>query len=407
MYKESSNRKNNPGDLISDEPQKAPCCTQDVRAQSVFFHGSSDCSGQLAQTPWPTTRGRGLLRPDWVSLAVKSFNDLAQFFAIKNFSAARHIRVYTKHVHMLQLLHELFHLLLAVRAEAACATASASSWASRSGSSNTRRTGATAAASRSSWANRSRSPGRCQCCQSKQLGTYWGLRAGGWAGAAGGRGTGEEGGAGPGAGGRGLGLGLGDGGGGWDLGLGTGRQHIRCFGRGLGAGQKFLRCTSHTCLYQACPCASVASRLFHLLLAVRAEAACATASGSSWASRSGSSNNRRAGATAAASKQPVPVLQVEQLGAYWGLRAGGWAGAGGRELGPCTGGGRAGLGAGWGWGLGGGGWVGLGVGARGSGRCTGAGGWDTAATQPRHTRTLRERFSDDPWSTIGPLDPNL
>ena len=38
----------------------------------------------------------------------------------KNFSAARHIRVYTKHVHVLQLLHELFHLLLAVRAEAAC-----------------------------------------------------------------------------------------------------------------------------------------------------------------------------------------------------------------------------------------------------------------------------------------------
>ena len=139
MYKESSNRKNNPGDLISHEPQKAPCCTQDARAQSVFFHGSSDCSGQLAQTPWPTTRGRGLLRPDWVSLAFKSFNDLAQFFAIKNFSAARHIRVYTKHVHMLQMLHELFHLLLAVRAEAACATASASSWASRSGSTNTRR----------------------------------------------------------------------------------------------------------------------------------------------------------------------------------------------------------------------------------------------------------------------------
>ena len=64
----------------------------------------------------------------------------------KNFSTARHIRVYTKHVHVLQLLHELFHLLLAVRAEAACATASASSYASRSGSSNTRRAGATAAA---------------------------------------------------------------------------------------------------------------------------------------------------------------------------------------------------------------------------------------------------------------------
>ena len=48
----------------------------------------------------------------------------------KNFSAARHIRVFTKHVHVLQLLHELFHLLLAVRAEAACAIASASSYAS-------------------------------------------------------------------------------------------------------------------------------------------------------------------------------------------------------------------------------------------------------------------------------------
>ena len=178
MYKESSNCKNNPGDLISDEPQKAPCCTQNVRAQSVFFHGSSDCSGQLAQTPWPTTRGRGLLRPDWVSLAVKSFNDLAQFFAIKNFSAARHIRVYTKHVHMLQLLHELFHLLLAVRAEAACATASGSSWASRSGSSNTRRAGATAAASRSSWANRSRSCSR-RAGASAASRSSWGLIAAG------------------------------------------------------------------------------------------------------------------------------------------------------------------------------------------------------------------------------------
>ena len=81
------------------------------------------------------------------------------------------------------------------------------------------------------------------------------------------------------------------------------------------------------------------------------------------------------------------------------------------------------MGAGYGAGLGAGGW-GLGPG----GSCTragraglGAGGWDTAATHPRHTRTLRERlrtlanasrtlrerFSDDPWSTIGPLDPNL
>ena len=213
MYKESSNRKNNPGDLISHEPQKAPCCTQDVRAQSVFFHGSSDCSGQLAQTPWPTTRGRGLLRPDWVSLAVKSFNDLAQFFAIKNFSAARHIRVYTKHVHILQLLHELFHLLLAVRAEAACATASASS---RSGSSNTRRPGVIVAASRS---------------QSKQLGAYWGLRAGGWAGAGGqelGAGAGGWGGGLGASGAGGSGLGAGGGAGGLlGLGAGTRLRHTR------------------------------------------------------------------------------------------------------------------------------------------------------------------------------------
>ena len=56
---------------------------------------------------------------------------------------------------MLQLLHELFHLLLAVRAEAACATASGSS---RSGSSNTRR-----------------------CCQSKPVEAAGGLLgAAGW-----------------------------------------------------------------------------------------------------------------------------------------------------------------------------------------------------------------------------------
>ena len=83
-------------------------------------------------------------------------------------------------------------------------------------------------------------------------------------------------------------------------------------------------------------------------------------------------------------------------------------------------GGREGGAGGGGWGAGAGGWGGrgLGVGDRnwtGAGRAgLGAGGWDTAATHPRHTRTLRERlrtlrerFSDDPWSTIGPLDPNL
>ena len=254
MYKESSNRKNNPGDLISDEPQKAPCCTQDVRAQSVFFHGSSDCSGQLAQTPWPTTRGRGLLRPDWVSLAVKSFNDLAQFFAIKNFSAACHIRVYTKHVHMLQLLHELFHLLLAVRAEAACATASASSWASRSGSSNTRRAGATAAASRSSWTNRSRSCSR-RAGASAASRSSWGL--------IGGCGLGAGLGAGAGAGGPGRGwggggawgpVGVGLGAGGWGPGPGGWGGGWGWLGRGLG-GKNFsakhvhVNCSTCSWLY--------------------------------------------------------------------------------------------------------------------------------------------------------------
>ena len=237
---------------------------------------------------------------------------------------------------MLQLLHELFHLLLAVRAEAACATASASSWASRSGSSNTRRAGATAAASRSSWANRSRScsrragatwlygpkppaqlpvqaampdpatpagpvppllpveaAGRSRSCSRRAgasaalaaggcgLGAGLGLRAGSWAGRWGG---GWEPGRGAGTVGRVFG--------GW--GWGPGRRA----GRGLGLGDG-------TCLYQACPCASVASRLFHLLLAVRPEAACATASGS-WASRSGSSNTRRASTTAAARQLGKP-----------------------------------------------------------------------------------------------------
>ena len=300
MYKESSNRQNNPGDLISDEPQKAPCCTQDVRAQSVFFHGSSDCSGQLAQTPWPTTRGRGLLRPDWVSLAVKSFNDLAQFFAIKNFSAARHIRVYTKHVHMLQLLHELFHLLLAVRAEAACATASASSWASRSGSSNTHRAGATAAASRSSWANGSRSCSRRAGPKvegAKEVGTYWGLGWGWGPGARGGAGAGGWGGGprgGPGPGGRGWGTGAGAGGWDGDWGAKISPLHVTyvsipsmsmCF-------SCFTNCSSCSWLYGPKPPAQLPVL-------------------SSYASRSGSSNtrpgrcrccsscaNRRAGASA-------------------------------------------------------------------------------------------------------------
>ena len=272
MYKESSNRKNNPGDLISDEPQKAPCCTQDVRAQSVFFPWLERLLRTARTDPLADNAGSWPPASRLVSLAVKSFNDLVQFFAIKNFSAARHIRVYTKHVHMLQLLHELFHLLLAVRAEAACATASASSWASRSGSSNTRRAGATAAASRSSWANRSRScsPGPVPVLPVEAAGGLlgaagWGL---GWAGGLGaGAGAGavgriQEGGAGAGAGGRGRGL-------------GAGRR-----AKNFSAARHIRVYTKHLHVLQ------LLHELFHLLLAVRAEAACAIASASSYASRS-------------------------------------------------------------------------------------------------------------------------
>ena len=112
------------------------------------------------------------------------------------------------------------------------------------------------------------------------------------------------------------------------------------------------------------------------------------------------------------------------------LRAGGrllGAGAGGRELGVAGGGGwglgRGGMGAGSGpkldWEL----WGGLAGLAVYGGLEGGAGGWglghgcDTPATHANASRTLanacerlrtlRERFSDDPWSTIGPLDPNL
>ena len=125
------------------------------------------------------------------------------------------------------------------------------------------------------------------------------------------------------------------------------------------------------------------------------------------------------------------------LGAGWGLGAEGcWAEAGGRAAGGAEAGGAGLGGAGgpgarqepragsrglragvkrlrgdwqraWGWRAGPGGRGGLGAGTR--------------LRHPRHTRTLREslrtlanasrtlreRFSDDPWSTIGPLDPNL
>ena len=90
----------------------------------------------------------------------------------KNFSAARHIRVYTKHVHVLQLLHELFHLLLAVRAEAACATAVQAAMPAAPGGASCCQAGRRAAAA-----------GVPRCCQSKQLGAGWGLRvwrAGAW-----------------------------------------------------------------------------------------------------------------------------------------------------------------------------------------------------------------------------------
>ena len=88
---------------------------------------------------------------------------------------------------------------------------------------------------------------------------------------------------------------------------------------------------------------------------------------------------------------------------------------GGAGLGLAEG---LGLGAGGGLRLGGGSWGGPGLGGRRAGavyggREGGAGGWglghgcDTPATHANASRTLRERFSDDPWSTIGPLDPNL
>ena len=88
-------------------------------------------------------------------------------------------------------------------------------------------------------------PGRCQCCQSKQLGAYWGLRAGGW---------------GPGAGG-GLGLGGGLGAGRW-----AGTERGWGWGPGLG-----LQAGGPNHVLQ------LLHELFHLLLAVRAEAACAIA----------------------------------------------------------------------------------------------------------------------------------
>ena len=116
-------------------------------------------------------------------------------------------------------------------------------------------------------------PGRCQCCQSKQLGAYWGLRAGGW---------------GPGA------------GGGLGAGRGAGGRAVGGYGEGLGLGAG-----AGAAGWGAKPCASVASRT------VPPAPGCTGRSrlrnchegGSSWASRNGSSNTPRAGATAAASKQ--------------------------------------------------------------------------------------------------------
>ena len=83
---------------------------------------------------------------------------------------------------------------------------------------------------------------------------------------------------------------------------------------------------------------------------------------------------------------PVPVLPSKQLGSYWGLRAGGWAEAEGRELGAGAGRWGRGLGAGGrepragygggagGWGLGGGGGEG-GAGAGAQGLGAGNGHW--------------------------------
>ena len=303
----------------------------------------------------------------------------------KNFSAARHMRVFAKHVHVLQLLHELFHLLLAVRAEAACAIASASSYASRRGS-----LGAAGC--------RVRGPG-----------------AGGWG--LGGRGG--EGGAGAGAGGRGRGLGAGTGhwtathsclyhvyvlqllragaaNGGWDRALGSknfsAARHIRVYTKHVHVLQLLHDCSTCSWLYGPKPPAPLPVE------AGPAEADPATPAGpvppllpvSSWTNRSKSCSRR-------------PVLIG---GCGLGAGAGGQGrGAGGPGLGAVYGG------RGWGWGpgLGAGGainlkawdrnWAGAGAGAGGWGPCAGAGragagGWDTAATHPRHTRTLRERFAN-------------
>ena len=275
---------------------------------------------------------------------------------------------------MLQLLHELFHLLLAVRAEAACATASASSWASRSGSSNTRRAGATAAASRSSWANRSRScsrragatwlygpkppaqlpvqaampdpatpagpvppllpveaAGRSRSCSRRAgasaalaaggcgLGAGLGLRAGSWAGRWGG--------------------GWEPGRGGWDggpgfrgLGLGAGAEG----GAGAGAGGRYVSIPSMSMCFSCfttvppAPGCTARSRLRH----------CQWKLGQPKRIQQHPPGQYHRCCQAAGQTEVNPAAagrcqccQSKRLGAYWGLRAGGWAGAGGRELG--------------------------------------------------------------------------
>ena len=324
---------------------------------------------------------------------------------------------------MLQLLHELFHLLLAVRAEAACATASAS-YGSRSGSSNTRRAGATAAASRSSWANRSRSCSRRAGASAASRSSWWliggcglgagvGLRAWGRDGA----GTGAEG-----AGGRGLGAGGRGGacpcasvasGGGWGLGPGTG-------------GQKFLRCTSHTCLYQKhvhvlqllhdCSGCTGRSRLRHCQWKQLGQPNRIQQHPPGRCHVTGQTEVNPAAGEGAASRSSWGLIGGCGLG---GAAAGG--GGQGRRLGRAGAGGQGaggwglggwGRGGGWGWGGGlglGGGGLGGGPGGRGLG----------AGTRLRHTRDTREHFANASRTRSGrfanalatipgqPLDPNL
>ena len=485
MYKESSNRKNNPGDLISDEPQKAPCCTQDVRAQSVFFPWLERLL-RTARTD-PLADNAGSWPP--ASRLGQSSGQINRLMTWRSSSRSK-----------ISPLHVTYVSIPSMSICFSCFTN----------------------CSTCSWLYGPKPPaplpvqaaGPAEADPATPAGPVPPLLPVEAAGptevdpaAAGPVPVLPVGTAGAGAGGPGLGAG------GWGAGA-------RRAGRGLGLGdgrrgwgQKFLRCTSHTCPYQACPCSSKqlgqpkqilqppgrcswgliggcglgaglglragssgrglgwgpaaggwgagagrADGGWGLGLGWTATRMCCLGGGG-WDRALGGKNFSAARHIRVYTKH-VHVLQllhdcstpVEAAGpiqqhppgrccqsaacsrrqcCQWKqLGAAGWAGAGGGGLAPDPGGrgGGGGLGAGpgtggvrgragWGWGPGAGG------GGRGLDRnCTGAGvgdggreggGWglghgcDTPTTHANASRTLRERFSDDPWSTIGPLDPNL